>query len=238
MYKEVDDAINDSLKKFARVSRLSLKKISLSDLHVLDKEAALEMQDKIVHAIDHCEDKKALIQNIRDRSNYAHIVVPFMDYYVKKQKIPSVKRPDIVSGTKINKDYRFLAPFLLTGMMPDKLKLIGFENSEKAKLWFSCSEEVPGGFIYIGNNGESRKILDSKIEELGYSRIENSGKELRDICQSELKKEFGAKEIKEVGFYLGKVTIPRSEKDSAMRKLSEFIDNSIRKSFTPSPSIK
>ena len=47
MYKEVDDAINDSLKKFARVSRLSLKKISLSDLHVLDKEAALEMQDKL-----------------------------------------------------------------------------------------------------------------------------------------------------------------------------------------------
>ena len=56
-----------------------------------------------------------------------------MDYYVKKQKIPSVKRPDIVSGTKINKDYRFLAPFLLTGMMPDKLKLIDYTSGPKSR---------------------------------------------------------------------------------------------------------
>jgi len=235
MYKEVDDAINDSLSKLARVSRLSMKKLSISDIHVLDRSAAIQMQDKLVHALDHCEDKLLLIQNIRERSEYAHIVVPFMNYYAKKGVIPSVKRPSIISGSKVNKEYSSLSPFLLTGMMPEKLKLIGFENSENENIWFSCFEELKNGFIAMSNNGEMRKILDKNINDLGYTRIETSGKELRDYCLSTLRENFNNEAIKEVGFYLGKVTVPKGESDFAMRMLSKFIHESINNSRTLSP---
>lgn len=223
-YKEVDSAIEGTVAVFKRLTKLSVKAFSLSELSFLDQSLSREMQSRLAHIVDNAADKKELLADVRAHTAYPNVTYAFMAHYIKTGERPVQARFELPSQQKMASKYRVLMPYLLTSMHADAY-LVGFSSDDNAQLWFSAVSESSDSFDCIGYQGETRTISFSAVIDMGYKRIKGKQIALRNQCKSSLPSPLSSSSVKEAGFFISKKTLSEAKKSAAVDKLTKFLNS-------------
>jgi hypothetical protein len=222
-YRDVDNAVEDVIASFKRMTRLSIKSFSLSDLNFLDRGLVHQLQSRLEHIIENCSDEQALLRDVKKHTAYPNVTYKFISHYVEHGARPKYARFNLPTQKTIASEYRVLTPYMLTNMQSDTY-LIGFSSGDAA-IWFAAVSENESGFDCVGYNGEIKSISFSVIDDMGYARVEGANKDLRDACKKSIGSSVDAKSVKEVGFYLRKKTIPNADQRVAIEKLTYILES-------------
>jgi hypothetical protein len=230
-YREVDNAIEDVIASFKRMTRLSIKSFSLSDLNFLDRGLVQQIQSRLEHLIENCSDERALLIDVKKHTAYPNVTYTFISHYVEHRARPKYAKFNLPSQKTIASEYRVLTPYMLTNMQSDTY-LIGFSSGD-ASIWFAAVSENESGFDCVGYKGEIKSIAFSVIDDMNYTRVKGRAKEVRAACKNSMGSSVDAKSVKEVGFYLRKKTVPDADQRVAIEKLTDILD-----SITGTPEYK
>jgi hypothetical protein len=222
-YSDVDSAVEEAIASFKRMTRLSIKSFSLSDLNFLDRGLVHQIQSRLEHVIEVCSDKQALLADVKKHTAYPNVTYKFMSHYVEHGVRPKYAKFNLPSQKTMASEYRVLTPYILTNMQPDTY-LIGFSSGDAA-IWFAGVSETGSGFDCVGYSGEIKNIAFSVIEDMGYTRVNGSAKDIRFACKNSIESTVDATSVKEVGFYLRKKTVPSADQRVAIEKLTDILES-------------
>ncbi len=224
LVEELDAVVDKTISCYRRMTGIPPRQMSMSDLHFMDGAMATELEDRLVHILESAPEKVPFIQSVASGSAHTKMVAPFLAYLVKYNEPPEHIAVSLPSDKEMKTTYKGLSAWLLTNMAADSYSLVGFKTSGNQNVWFSSLSESSTSFVCTDHVGGRKKVPFVALEELGYSRIDGSQKGLKALCKKDLST-MDPKEVKLVGFYLGKQTLKTERRHDAAKMLEETLQS-------------
>lgn len=222
-FVDIDNIIKEVAPCFERGSKLKIEQLSHSDLRSVDKDISLLMEGRIKHVLDSCSDKLSLAKEVNLKSEFKRLIGAFVYYCAQNNRAPRVipsKLPDL---KEVSSKYSTLAPFLVSRMSKGRVGLLSARSSSKSTLWFAATDMDNAGFNCLDFKGNTKRVEDSALVRMGYSRVEASQRQLTKACKAEIHSGISSNEVKLVGLFVGLNILSKEEVNSANKKLDNLL---------------
>jgi len=233
---DVDKIASLSLSRIRRMTGVNIKSMDLADLMAICPSETVSMMDKLEHAYECLKAEGGDVALLNEKTAYPKVVGAFFSFINKNGKRPAITSKSVLSENEVKTKYATLTPYLLSQLLPGKVRLIGFHSSEKKQnMWFSGIEESSDRFTCLGFSGERKIINFDVVEKASFSRIPGMNSQMASVCKSELSGSISHDDVKGVSIYLGRHVVPRVAHDEGAFLLQSFI---ARNALGNKPSVR